>query len=156
MIKALWRINADRMYEPGEIIFGLSPSEETELVNMGAAEIVVEGNIAENPAPETEAHEMVNHQDIGILEALLQPKTKRELLIYAVNAGISEVDDRMKKDDVIGLILDDAAQNGINIDAMNDDFLLEFALANDIKADGQMTREQLLDAIESHFGGGRE
>lgn len=155
MIEALWRINADRMYEPGERISGLSPAEEAELVSMGAAKIVAESMAKNISEPLLEETEVVNQQDLGILDALLHPKTKRELLIYIANAGIPNVDDRMKKDDIINLILEDAAQSGINIEAMNDDFLLEFALANDIKADGQMTRDQLLDAIENHFGGGQ-
>jgi post-segregation antitoxin (ccd killing protein) len=143
-VKVLWRIKADKIYEPGEVITGLSPSDEKRLVELGAAEIVQEKTtkdikVADDPV------------EIKGLHAALKIMTKKELLAYAERAGI-EVSEKMKVDDIINLLLNDAREKGVDVEALTDEQLRVFGNAIGISINEDMTKEQLLDAIEAHFG----
>lgn len=84
--------------------------------------------------------------ELYVFQDLLQPMTKRQLLIYADAAGI-EVNDRMKNAEIIQVISEVAIENGINLEAMTDEQLLEFGLALGGKnITVNTSRDELLEA----------
>lgn len=118
-----------------EVNMGINPEDisvET-LIKMGAG----------HPEPDSE--------ELSVLELILQPLTKKQLLIYANAAGL-DVNDRMKNAEIIQIILDAAETNGIDLESMTSEQLLEFGLAFDVKTiTAEMPREQLIDLISTHL-----
>lgn len=148
-IKAVWRINTgDKVYEPGEVIAGLSSSEETRLVSMGAA-VLMDYPVIDNVTAPVESDDDVQ---LDALRVVLGEATKKELLAYAERAEIKGVTGTMKNDDILNAILADAKTNGIDLEAFTDDQLVQFAKAAGVEVDEVASREGILDAIEAHFG----
>lgn len=148
-IKAIWRIKAGReIYEPGAVVTGLSPDEERRLIELGAAipfqainEVVNANGSRENSA------------EVDALQALLKALTKKDLLVFAEHAGV-DANEKMKNDEIIEAILQDARQNGVDLEAMTDEQLIQFAKHLGIEgATAELGREDLLNTIEAHFEG---
>lgn len=148
-IKAIWRINTgDKVYEPGDVIAGLSSAEETRLISLGAAIPMDQSTDEDSSAP-------VEGADPAQLEALrvvLAEATKKELLAYAERAEIKGVSGTMKNDDILNAIIADAKINGIDLEAFTDIQLVQFAKVTGVEASEEAGREEILDAIEAHFG----
>lgn len=139
-IKALWRIKADKVYEPGETIAGLSPADEKRLITLGAAQPIV-------------AAPPVNEERSAVegLRGVLKKMTKKELRAYAEQAGV-EVPEKTKPDEIISRIIQDAEEKGVDIEALTDEQLRAFAGAVGIEATEDMDRDDLIDAVEARFG----
>ena len=141
-IKAVWRLRTlQKVYEPGEMVTGLSCEEEEDLILSGAAIYAAE----DTKKPES---------SIPVLDALrlvLIDMTKKELISYAKDTDV-DVSEQMKKDDIIGNIIQDADQRGIDTGSMENEQLIAFASVIGIKSPDQMDREDLLDAVEDIAG----
>lgn len=142
-IRAVWKIKAGGVvHEPGAIVTGLSSAEERDLIALGAATTV-------NGVEEA----TVGTDQITALRNVLKPLTKKELLAYAERAQLQNINDKMKNDEILSAIVIDAEKQGIDLEAFTDDQMKKFTEYIGIQVEAEMTREQMLDAIESHFGG---
>jgi hypothetical protein len=141
-IKAKWKINTgEAIHEPGTVVTGLSDDEEKRLIALGAAEFI-------EYAPVT--GDSSNAIELVAFGKILQTMKKAELIAYAQKTGV-EVDEKMKSDQILDAIIKDIEASGVDLDALTDEQLVQFAEANGIQA-GEKSREEILDAIESHFG----
>lgn len=128
-----------RSFKPGELVTGLSLSEENRLITLGAAE-----------STNREIDVSSNSNQFEVLEQVLHKMIKRELIAYGTELEL-EVDEKMRNDELISLIMSESRENGIDISAFEEKHLHEFAELAGIERSTSFEKEVLLDAIEERF-----
>lgn len=126
-------------HEPDLDVVGKDPE------NITVDDLIKLGEEKKDAAP------FVGVKELEALRTILKPLTKNQLMIYAKQAEV-DVPDKSKNEEIIQIIINAAELDGINLDAMNSDQLVEFALAievGNVKPD--MNKEELLKAIEAHY-----
>lgn len=140
-IKALHCINTGvELYKPGDIITGLSSTDEEALIEAKAAERTVE-----IPQDENQSTQEVEPGDV--LEGMLKKLTKAEIIQYADNAEIPIKDKEATKDVIIAEIIADTNENGVDMEAFTFPQLKRFATSLGFEYANNITQEELLDLM---------
>ena len=133
-IKALHCINTGvELYKPGDIITGLSSTDEEALIEAQAAERTVE--IPQEVEPG------------DVLEGMLKKLTKAEIIQYADNAEIPIKDKEATKDVIIAEIIADTNANGVDMEAFTFPQLKRFATSLGFEYADNITQDELLDLM---------
>lgn len=133
-IKALHCINTGvELYKPGDIITGLSSTDEEALIEAKAAERTVE--IPQEVEPG------------DVLEGMLKKLTKAEIIQYANKAEIPIKDKEATKDVIIAEIIADTNANGVDMEAFTFPQLKRFATSLGFEYADNITQEELLDLM---------
>ena len=140
-IKALHCINTGvELYKPGDIITGLSSTDEEALIAVKAAERTVE-----IPQDENQLTQEVEPGEV--LEGMLRKFNKAEIIQYADKAEIPIQDKEATKDVIIAEIVADANANGVDVEAFSFAQLKRFATGLGFKYADTIKQEELLNLV---------
>ena len=124
------------------------------------ADKLVKNGMAESYVPEVK-EQLVSSEiktdtnqlnGLAALGEILKTTSKAVLLQYAEHAGVKDLNDKMKNEDIITAIMDDAKENGIDLEGIADEDLIQFAGLCGIGAVTEgMSRDELLNVTKKHF-----
>lgn len=153
MYRAIWRIKINnKIYEPGDILPGLSDEQIKELLSMKAIQIQPSFNDSSTQIQEFKREDKVI-DEIAAFYNTLQAMKRPELLAYAKKVNV-EVDLKMKNAEICDLLLKDAEENGVDIESLNDESLKVFAIELGCDITGEMARDQLIAVIDERLEDG--
>ncbi|AKS37412.1 hypothetical protein NP92_02835 [Anoxybacillus gonensis] len=148
MYRAIWRIkHNNKIYEPGDILTGLSDAQIKELLSMKAIEVQPSFNESEIQLEEVKIENGLTDEFAAFLNTL-QAMKRPELLAYARKVNV-EVDLKMKNTEICDLLLNDAKEKGVDIESLDDQSLKVFAAELGCDVSGEMNRDQLIVAIDA-------
>lgn len=139
------------LHETGTVVS--VPAElEDKMVKAGTAERYIPKK-KEEPAKEQTQLNNETLDGLIALKGILTTSSKRVMLTYAEHAGVKDIHDRIKNEDIVNAIVEDAKEKGIDLEGMTDDQLVQFAGLCGIEAvkDG-LPREEMLNVIKKYFG----
>ncbi|MCL6456497.1 MAG: hypothetical protein K6T85_00680 [Gorillibacterium sp.] len=156
MYRAIWRIKHDnRIYEPGDTITGLSDAQVKELLSMKAIEISPvfreekEVAVTEYSVSQEDKENTIDQMEAfrKTLEAMKRP----ELISYAKKVDAA-IDPRMRNAEICDLLLEDAKENGVDIESLDEQSLMFFALELNCEVSSEIERDQLIATIDKKLG----
>lgn len=140
-VKALHCINTGvALYKPGDIITGLSSTDEEALIAVKAAERTLD--IPQEKTPSTQEVEPGD-----VLEGMLRKFNKAEIIQYANKAEIPIKDKEATKDVIIAEIVADANVNGVDVEAFSFAQLKRFATSLGFEYADTITQEELINLV---------
>jgi hypothetical protein len=146
MYRAIWRIkHNNKIYEPGDTLAGFSDVQIKELLSLGAIETIPSFNDLSVQTQEIKVGNVID--EITAFYNTLQSMKRPELLAYAKKVNV-EVDLKMKNAEICDLLLNDAEENGVDIESLDDESLKVFAAELGCNVSEEMNREQLIVAID--------
>ncbi|WP_163150969.1 hypothetical protein [Anoxybacillus sp. MB8] len=158
MYRSVWRIKMDnRIYEPGDIITGLSDVQAKELLSMKAIEISPvfhEEKVVVNMSHTVSKEDKQNTGSIdqmGAFRKTLEAMKRSELISYAKKVDVA-IDTRMKNSEICDLLFEDAKENGVDIELLDEQSLMFLALELNCQVSSEMDREQLIKTIDRKLG----
>lgn len=138
------------LHEAGTLLT-VTPELADKLVKAGSAERYV-ARKKEEPAKEQSQLNNETLDGLMALEGLLKTTNKKSLLAYTEHAGVKDIHERMKNEDIVKAIVDDAREKGIALEGMTDEQLIQFAWLCGIEAMQEGSpRDEMLDTIKKHF-----
>ena len=129
------------IYASGELIDGMSIDEEERYVNEGLAHRPIAVTVSISPNPSTLT-------PIDALHEVLKNESKRDLLVIAEHLEIGATE-KQKIGEILGLIVADAEERGVDLESLSDVQLTRFAVLLGVEADGD--REELMNSIDRHI-----
>jgi hypothetical protein len=154
MYRAIWRIkHNNKIYEPGDTLTGLSDAQIKELLSMKAIEIQPSFNESEIQLDEVKIENGIT-DEFTAFSNTLQSMKRPELLAYAKKVNV-EVDLKMKNAEICDLLLEDAKENGVDIESLDDQSLKVFAKELGCGVSGEMDRDQLIAIIDERLEEGK-